>query len=332
MLRYTTTLVGLLLLTPLPGQTAPDTPAQAADSGQSTDATGTRPPAAGSANSKASDQPEATGKPDAKPKDKGANKPGAKVGAAAEPAAAVPSAPQVVTPADAKAATDAATAYLTALKEKGFAAAPGFLHPDAMARFKALVVPGLKDDQARGARALLNATFGREANYVGAASTAPAEFFTRFARLIAAREPDAAPRFSGLTPLGVVREGEQLHVLVRLSQVGGAGSGAVERVEVVSLLPQGAEWKVLLDGRLQDLAYRLGSRAGADDHRAMPARMEPVPEGLPLIQSEPAGPAGIRPPPLVPSAPSTGSGAVSPPYVMPDAPPQRSPRVRAPTD
>ena len=204
-----------------------------------------------------------------------------------------------------------------------------------MVRFKALVMPGLKDDQARGARTLLNATFGREANYAGAAAAAPAEFFTRFARLIAAREPDAAPRFSGLTPLGVVREGEQLHVLFRLGQEGGGGSGAVERVEVVSLLPQGSEWKVLLDGRLQDLAHRLGSRAGADDRRAMPARMEPRAGGVAAdpIRARRAGrDARNEAAAMVPPASSIGSGAVSPPDVMPEAPPQRSPRVRAPTD
>ena len=71
MLRYTTPLVGLLLLTPLTGQTAPDTPAQAADGGQSRDATVATPPAAGSANSKASDQPEVAGKPDAQAEGQG---------------------------------------------------------------------------------------------------------------------------------------------------------------------------------------------------------------------------------------------------------------------
>ncbi|HYN79157.1 MAG TPA: hypothetical protein VES73_15350 [Lamprocystis sp. (in: g-proteobacteria)] len=329
-------LLGLLLLAPLPSPAAPtkevpDPQAPAAGRGQLKDPTGAKVPDAGSGNSTPADQPEARRTFDSKPTDK----PGAKADAAGL-VAAVPSPPQVVTPADAKAATDAATAYLNAMKERGVAAATAYLHTDAMARFKALVMPGLKDDQARGTRTLLNATFGREANHGVAAAAAPADFFSRFARLIAAREPDAAPRFSGLTPIGVVREAEQLHVLIRLNQSGGggdsAGLGAVERVEVVSLLPQGSEWKVVLDGRLQELAYTLGRRAGADDRRAMPTRMEPVPEGLPLIQSEPAGPAGMRAPLPVPPTPPIGSGAVSPPYVMPDAQPQSPPRVRTPTD
>ncbi len=85
-------------------------------------------------------------------------------------------------------AAAAATDYLTALKEKGFTAAPAWLRPAALARFKALVMPRLKDEQARGTRTLLNATFGRDAGYPTVAAD-PANFLTRFARLISAREP-----------------------------------------------------------------------------------------------------------------------------------------------
>ena len=229
-----------------------------------------------------------------------------KDGAAAQPAATkeeppAPPPPQsVVDPAAAAAATTAATGYLTALKEKGFAAAPAWLHPAALARFKDLVMPRLKDEQARGTRTLLNATFGRDAGYPAAAAADPADFLTRFARLISAREPDAAPRFSGLTPLGVLREGEQLHVLIRLTL--GGGPEAVERIEVVSLLPQDKDLKVLLDGRLQSLASTLGSQPRTDGPRGPQLRLEPLPEGLPPAPAAPAGPAGPQPtPPTLPA-------------------------------
>lgn len=232
-----------------------------------------------------------------KPKD-GAAKPAA---ATKDQTPAPPPPQPVVDPAAAAAATAAATGYLTALKEKGFAAAPAWLHPAALAHFKDLVMPRLKDEQARGARTLLNATFGRDAGYPAAAAADPADFLTRFARLISAREPDAAPRFSGLTPIGVLREGEQLHVLIRLTQ--GSGPEATERIEVVSLLPQDKDLKVLLDGRLENLASTLGSHFRGDGPRGTQPRLEPFPEGLPPAPIEPQGPAGLQPMPPAPPAP-----------------------------
>lgn len=209
-----------------------------------------------------------------------------------------PSAQPVVSAVDAKAAEDAATAYLNALKAQGFTAAPAYLHPDAMARFKALVMPALKDEQSRGTRTLLNVTFGREASYATAMAADPKDFLARFSRLISAREPDAVPRFSSLTPIGVMPEGEQLHVLVRLNQgssAGGAGSEPIERIEVVSLRPQGKDWKVMLDSRLQDLGRSLAGRTRTDDRRGAPMRMEPLPEGLAPTPGTPQGPAGLPP-------------------------------------
>jgi hypothetical protein len=223
-------------------------------------------------------------------------------GAAPSPAVTA-SGPTVVDAATTKAAILVAMAYLNALNEQGIAAAPAYLHPAAMARFKALVMPALKDEQVRGHRNLLNATFGRDAGYDSAAAADPREFLTRFARLIAVREPDAVPRFTSLTPIGVVHEGAQLHVLVRLG-LGGPGpvgsatpadASPSERIEVVSLLPQGKDWKVLLDGRLQELGRNLGGRRRAAERPGALSRMEPLPEGLPPVLAEPQGSAGLPP-------------------------------------
>ena len=331
MKSYTLPLLGLLILAPLPAGAAPDqgasdTPGKAVERAAGPEKGGA-PAARSAAKPKSKDEaPAATAaKSVAKPESKEdasaatAAKPESKEEApaptkgkpkdgAAKPAAAAkdqppaPPPPQpVVDPAAAVAATTAATGYLTALKEKGFAAAPAWLHPAALARFKDLVMPRLKDEQARGARTLLNATFGRDAGYPAAAAADPADFLTRFARLISAREPDAAPRFSGLTPIGVLREGEQLHVLIRLTQ--GSGPEATERIEVVSLLPQDKDLKVLLDGRLENLASTLGSHFRGDGPRGTQPRLEPFPEGLPPAPIEPQGPAGLQPMPPAPPAP-----------------------------
>jgi hypothetical protein len=201
-----------------------------------------------------------------------------------------------VSESDAKAATEAATAYLNALKDGGFSAAPAYLHPEALERFKNLVLPAFDAEGARGARNLLNATFGREASLSAARSADPADFMGRFARVVSARDPNAAPRFGALTAIGVVPEGERLHVLVRLGA--GSGADAPERLEVVSLLPYGTGWKVLLDGRLEAIAGSLAGRSARNERRSSLQRMEPVPEGAPLIPREAQGPAGL---PAVPA-------------------------------
>jgi len=312
MTNYTLPLLGLLILAPLPAGAAPDpgapdTPGKTADRAAGAEQGGA-PAAKSEAKPKSREEAPAAAKSEAKPESKeetpaatkGKPKDGAAKPAATKVELPAPPPQPVVDPVAAAAATAAATGYLTALKEKGFAAAPAWLHPAALARFKDLVMPRLKDEQARGTRTLLNATFGRDAGYPVAAAADPTAFLTRFARLISAREPDAAPRFSALTPIGVLREGEQLHVLLRLTQ--GSGPEAAERIEVVSLLPQDKEWKVLLDGRLQTLASALGSPIRGDGPRGTQPRLEPFPEGLPPAPIEPQGPAGVQAVPPVPPA------------------------------
>ncbi len=227
----------------------------------------------------------------------------------------------------AAAATAAATGYLTALRNQGFSGAAAHLHPDALTRFKALVLPRLKEESVHGSRTLLNATFGRTADYAAAAAAAPADFLARFGRVISVREPDAAPRFSSLTPVGVLREGERLHVLVRLNPPpAAAGTAPAERLEVVTLLAQGNEWKVDLDGRLQSVAANLGAAGAGRATGPRPAqpRFEPLPEGqtaAPLPGESPA-PDALPRPTLAP-VPLPAQGPTPAPTRTPAPPPAR---------
>ena len=217
---------------------------------------------------------------------------------AGEAAARSPCPKSGVSERDAKAATEVATAYLNALKQGGFSVAPEYLHPEALERFKDQVMPALDAESARGNRSLLNATFGRDATLAAAKSADPADFMRRFVRVVSARDPNVAPNFGALTALGVIPEGDRLHVLMRLGA--GIGPYAPERLEVVSLLPYGSGWKVLLDGRLEGIAGSLAGRSTGDNRRSGLPRMEPLPEGAPLIPFEPQGPSGS---PAVPAPP-----------------------------
>lgn len=220
--------------------------------------------------------------------------------AASQPAPVLPPA-KPIKPADAEAATAAAVAYLGALKDGGFAAAPAHLHPQALERFKTLIMPRLDQDQARGTRSLLNATFGRDASFASARSADPADFMARFVRVIVARDPQAAPRFGTPIPLGIVAEGDRLHVLFRL----GGEAGREGSLEVVSLKPQGTTWKVLLDSRLESLASALGGPPRGGDRRGVYLRMEPMPEGSAPLPVGPQGPAGLPTLPPTQAAPPT---------------------------
>jgi hypothetical protein len=224
-------------------------------------------------------------------------------GQAGDTQAAKPAAPDCPKPPvdalETRLATEAAVAYLEALKAQGLGAAPEHLHPEALEAFKSGMLPALEAEQVRGGRALLNATFGRDATIADARGAAPEVFMSRFARLMSARQPDAAPTFGGLTPLGVLPEGDRLHVLLRLgAEASGAGS---ERLEVVSVLPFGSGYKVLLDDRLGAMISALTGRSSGIDRRGGLPLAEPVPEGLPL-----APPAPVAPSPGAPAEPLPG--------------------------
>lgn len=192
--------------------------------------------------------------------------------------------------ADAAAATAAAQAYMEALKSQGLAAAPAYLHPEALMEFQAGLMPALEQEQARGRRGLLNATFGRDATVVTARSAPADAFMARFVRLMTARQPDLAPGFTSLTPLGVVPEGERLHVLLRLGPDPVRGLG--ERLDVVSVAKFGADYKVLLDDRLRSMIAALAGRGGGSERRAGLPLAEPIPEGVPLA---PLAPPSVNP-------------------------------------
>lgn len=151
--------------------------------------------------------------------------------------------------------------YLEAVRADGFAAEARFMHPDELARFQGLLIPVFEADQAAGSRALLNATFGRDAAMLDVRLSDPVEFMRRFARVMAVRMPDQPVGFDELRVLGMVEEGARVHVLVRLLTV--SESASEEDLEVVTLLPDGDEWKLTLGPKLE-AAVRSMDRKGRD--------------------------------------------------------------------
>jgi len=162
--------------------------------------------------------------------------------------------------------------YLIAVRERGFAAEAEFLHPDEMARFKSMLIPIFAAESASGGRALMNATFGRDARMAEARLADPADFLRRFSRVMSVRMPDQPTDYDRLWVLGTVKEGEQVHVLVRLSST---SVTVGERLEVVSLLPFEGGWKLRLSPKLEAAVLAMDRRSG--ERRPAP-RLVPRPE------------------------------------------------------
>lgn len=172
--------------------------------------------------------------------------------------------------------------YLTAVREHGFSAEADFMHPDEIDRFKAMLIPVFAAESESGGRALMNATFGRDARLTDVRLAAPADFLRRFTRVMAVRVPDQPTSFDRLFVLGSVKEDDQVHVLVRLSS--GGQSVAEESLEVVSLLPDDGGWKLMLSPKLE-AAVRAMDLWGTN-RRAEP-RLIPTPEPPPPAAQPP---------------------------------------------
>lgn len=169
---------------------------------------------------------------------------------------------------------DAAARYLEAVRDRGFVAGADFLHPDEMARFQQLLLPVLESEQAAGGRALLNATFGREATLLSARLADPADFLRRFARVMAVRAPDQPTGFDQLQILGTIPEGETVHALARLRTA--LPDGASERLVVVSLRPFESGWRVMLSPEIEQAARAMIEPLPGGRQRPRP-RQEPTP-------------------------------------------------------
>lgn len=142
----------------------------------------------------------------------------------------------------------AARDYLEAVRARGFAAQADFLHPQELQRFRDRLLGVLESEEAAGNRALLYATFGRDASLLQARLAEPKELAARFARVMAVRMPDQPVGFDSLEVLGTVEEGDTAHVLVRTLTE--SGEQTLEDLRIVSLRPHRDSWKVLMSPQL----------------------------------------------------------------------------------
>ncbi len=155
---------------------------------------------------------------------------------------------------------EAANGHLIAIKEANWAAYTASLHPEAVKRFKTMMIPAAEAARAADSpagksileRVFDNADIGKLKN------ASPRGFFQIFITNWSARNRGFTQTMKSATVqmLGHVSEGDrQAHAVYRMTIP--TGSAKVTRVEVISLEKDGEVWKCQLTSELENLAGSL---------------------------------------------------------------------------
>ena len=132
--------------------------------------------------------------------------------------------------------------YLAALQEKGMAGIVPMLHPEAQAAFKSQLMVMYGQE---GRESVVRRTFGDDMTIAKLEAMPDEEFLTRamqsHAEYLGA---DAGKSVQSIAIVGVVREGELIHVITRT--VADVLGQTVTAVEVTQLKRHGKEWRALL--------------------------------------------------------------------------------------
>ncbi len=147
--------------------------------------------------------------------------------------------------------------YFEALQKDGLPATVEFMHPDALQTFKSMLVPVFEVEAESGQRELLDMTFGTSASIADVKDSDPKEFFSNFMNFVTAQMGGAKLSFDKLEVLGTVEEGDQRHVLTRITV--GADDIAATTMEIVSFLPYKDSWAMQLSGDISGLATSMRS-------------------------------------------------------------------------
>jgi hypothetical protein len=154
----------------------------------------------------------------------------------------------------------AATAYYEAFRSGELDEVTALMHPEALAAFRAMVMPAAEQVLGDGSDALdpeatqLLLSLAGEDSLATLRVESDSAFFTRFMRWILRVHPAMADTLAGavITPLGSVPEGTQAHVVYRM-KLSLLGLNA-NRVDVLTLKrDEKGDWKLLLTGDLEGL-------------------------------------------------------------------------------
>jgi len=149
-----------------------------------------------------------------------------------------------------------ATTYFETLKSDGIEAAPRFIHPKELERFKSMLLPlftagGSTDN-------LSTLFFGEKKTPEEISAMAPSDFMSGFLSLAGAQLKSSNINLDKITVIGKINEGETVHVLIRSST--GNDTFKLTKVEVISMIPDGNNWKLLLFGEMEEMVQVIKSQ------------------------------------------------------------------------
>lgn len=155
---------------------------------------------------------------------------------------------------------EVANGHLIATKEADWAAYTASLHPEALKRFKAMMIPAAEAARAANSpagKSIIERVFDN-ADIGKLKAATPPEFFQTFITNWSAKNRGFTQTMKNATiqMLGHVSEGDkQAHAIYRMTIP--TGSAKVTKVEVISLEKDGEVWKCQLTSELENLAGSL---------------------------------------------------------------------------
>lgn len=156
----------------------------------------------------------------------------------------------------AKTASETATEYFSALRQKDYSRAATFFDPAALGEFRQMM-GFIQEIPEEGQQQFYTIFFGPEATKESIAKMSGADFFASFLRAtIAQAETLGGVNFEKMEVLGEVKEGNDISHVVTRNKVT-VGEVEVEALEVISFKRIGNEWKALLSGKIKGLANQL---------------------------------------------------------------------------
>ncbi|TQV77730.1 hypothetical protein [Denitrobaculum tricleocarpae] len=145
--------------------------------------------------------------------------------------------------------------YFASVQSEGVGAIASALHPDALAEFRAMILPIFEAEAESGQPNFTNAVFGGPKTIDEIRALDPEAFIGAFMSFLGQQMQNLNVKFDQIDILGSVPEGEVRHVLARVTV--GAGEISVTEMEVLSFTPYEDTWRLQLNGELKGIATAL---------------------------------------------------------------------------
>jgi hypothetical protein len=162
--------------------------------------------------------------------------------------------------ARAKTPEEVIRSYVEQVKVGGLGSVAGLMHPDELAKFRAMMRPfiddALKEEEGRA----VFGPFAEVSDKTKQRQLSPEEFMSTFMRWIEAVQPQISQvlKASTFEVLGHVKEGEVSHVVVRMrAKIQGM---EIEQMSIMSTKEDQGTAKMMLSGEIKQMAEALRAR------------------------------------------------------------------------